>query len=171
MSPVRLGLIWYFNFLSRSLFKILYNVKDAVAYAGTQIIKMDTPSLSFNFRWPLHVQGPSRPHGYNPDASTIVRIIVIPKYAEAFQLSNSHLGDIGEKIVWDSLDFLQSARFYAPDGVKITKEYDIPFRARNMEVLQDLLQHQFYLSIGICHGQRKILFDRNRLRASVNRCG
>ena len=61
------------------------------------------------------------------DTGAVRGIIIIAKYAEAYQLADCHLGNIWKKIVRDSLRiFTDTSGFMGSDRVKVTEQHNLP---------------------------------------------
>lgn len=66
-------------------------------------------------------------------AGAVRGIIIITEYVEIFKLSNSHLCNIRNQVVGDSLGiFSNQAAFMGTDGIEVTQKHHIPLIIRRM---------------------------------------
>ena len=95
--------------------------------------------------------------------------IIVAENVQPFQLAHGHLSDVRNEVVRDSVRiFPDKSRRMRADRVEVSQKRDVEACVRLIQILQNVLYHQFGLPVRVCAGQRKILGDRHRRRVAVN---
>ena len=103
-----------------------------------------------------------------PDAGAVRRGIIVAEYPQAGQLAHCHLGNVGYQIVGDAVGILpDEPAGMRPDGVEVPECHHAPFRIRNHQIPQELLDHHLGVAVRVGGGGGHVLSVGHRVMYPV----
>ena len=84
------------------------------------------------------------------DARAVVGCVIVPEDVQLVELPACDLRNVGQKVVRDALRVLaDQPRRVCAERVEVAQDGDAPLGIRDPNVLQDALDHQLGLAVGI----------------------
>ena len=116
-------------------FKILHNIKNTVAFTGTQVIDAEAGIVLDLLQRLYMAFGKIHHMDIVSHTGSVRSIIIVAEHPQFLQLAHSHLGDIGHQIIGDTVGVLSDGTaLVSADGVEITQKYNVPFRICLLDV-------------------------------------
>ena len=106
------------------------------------------------------------------DAGSVRSVVIVTKNTQLFQLADCNLCDVRHQIVRNTIGiFTDQTALVSTDRVEITQQNNVPFRICFLDICQNLFQHGFCPTVGVCAlSLRAFLGDRDHRRIAVHGC-
>ena len=102
---------------------------------------------------------------------TIWSWIIIPKDIKLRQFTDSYLGNIWHKVVWNTVwQFPNQTTFMSTDRIEITKICDRPWRIWCSYICKNLFHHQLSITVWVNRWRWHIFGHWRRIIGTVNCC-
>ena len=108
------------DFNAGCFFEVLYDIEDAVAFAGAQVVDVEA-GFVFDFLKGLYVS-PGQVYYVDiiSDAGSVGGVVVVAEYVKLFQLAYGNLGDVGHQVIGDAVGVLaDGSALMGTDGIEI----------------------------------------------------
>ena len=150
------------------------HIEHAVALAGAEVVGVQPGGRSGLFHRLDMAERQIHHVDIVAHARAVRGVIVVAIDAQARQLADGNLGDVGHQVIGDAVWILADAaahitRRMRANRVEVAQQDDAPAVVRTVEVAEDLLDHQLGAAIGIGHAaDGHILLERGDIVHSVH---